>query len=123
EEQGLLGSHAYVEAHAAELGNCAMVLNIDNGGGHVKGWKVQKRKDVQAALAPIADKLLAALGGGTVDMTATPDTDHFSFLQAGVPALDQLVDMKDYWTIHHKVGDTIDKVDQHALASSLAMVA
>ena len=51
------------------------------------------------------------------------DTDHFSFLQTGVPALDQLVDMKDYFTIHHRAGDTIDKVDQHALASSLAMVA
>jgi hypothetical protein len=123
EEQGLVGSYAYTLAHASELADCVAVLNTDNGAGHVRGWKVQKRKDVQAALEPFATHLLADLGAATVDMAMTSDTDHFSFVQAGVPALDLLVDMTDYWTAHHMVADTIDKVDRHALASGLAVVA
>src|SRR5205085_2491906 len=39
EEQGMLGSDAYVKAHAAELGSCLAVLNTDNGAGHPDGWK------------------------------------------------------------------------------------
>ena len=123
EEEGLNGSHAYTLAHAAELASCVAVLNTDNGAGHVKGWKVEGRKDVRAALEPIAKDLLAPLGGGTVDMTLTADTDHFSFLAEGVPALDMLVDMTGYDTIHHRIADTIDKVDSHALASGTAVLA
>jgi hypothetical protein len=123
EEEGLNGSHAYVAAHEAELATCAAVLNTDNGAGHVKGWKVEGRKDVKATLDPIAKQLLAPLGAGKVDMQLTADTDHFSFLAEGVPALDLLVDMSGYDTIHHKIADTIDKVDAHDLASGAAVLA
>ena len=122
EEQGLNGSHAYAVAHEAELATCVAVLNTDNGAGHVRGWKVEGRKDVKAALAPIA-KSLAPLGAATLDMTLTADTDHFSFVVFGVPALDLLVEMKEYDTIHHRIADTIDKVDAHDLASGAAVLA
>jgi Zn-dependent M28 family amino/carboxypeptidase len=52
EEQGLLGSAAYAQAHAAELQNCVAALNTDNGAGHPKGWKYEGREDVKKALAP-----------------------------------------------------------------------
>ena len=122
EEEGLNGSHAYAVAHEAELARCAAVLNTDNGAGHVRGWKVEGRKDVKAALAPLAKGELAPLGAGELDLALTGDTDHFSFLIAGVPTLDLLVDGKAYETLHHRIADTIDKVDAHDLASGAVVL-
>jgi carboxypeptidase Q len=111
EEQGILGSYAYVQSHLREIDNCIAVLNTDNGPGHPKGWKVEGRKDVKAALQPISDSLLKELGGGEVSMEFTYDTDHGPFVLQGVPALDQLVDDSPYGELHHKPADTFDKVD------------
>ncbi|HEX8721964.1 MAG TPA: M28 family peptidase, partial [Pyrinomonadaceae bacterium] len=122
EEQGLLGSEAYVRAHASELSRCVAALNTDNGAGHPKGWKYQGREDVRAALAPYA-ALFEELGGGTLSAEMTFDTDHGHFLLAGVPALDLLVDMEHYEEVHHKASDTVDKVNAHDLAAGAALVA
>jgi hypothetical protein len=111
EEQGILGSYAYVQSHSNEINNCVAVLNTDNGPGHPKGWKVEGRKDLKAALQPISDSLLKDLGGGEVSMEFSYDTDHGPFLLQGVPALDQLVDDSQYEELHHKPADTFDKVD------------
>jgi hypothetical protein len=111
EEQGILGSYAYVQSHLSEIKNCIAVLNTDNGPGHPKGWKVEGRKDLKAALQPISDSLLKDLGGGEISMEFTYDTDHGPFLLQGVPALDQLVDDSAYDELHHKPADTYDKVD------------
>ena len=111
EEQGILGSYAYVQSHLSELKNCVAVLNTDNGPGHPKGWKVEGRKDLRAALQPISDSVLKDLGGGAISMEFTYDTDHGPFLLQGVPALDQLVDDSPYGELHHKPADTYDKVD------------
>jgi carboxypeptidase Q len=119
----MVGSQAYVTAHSAELASCVAALNTDNGAGHVIGWKVEGRNDVEAALEPIARGLLAPLGGGALDRTLTADTDHFPFLAAGVPALDLNVEDGNYDGAHHKPGDTIDKINEHALASGLAVMA
>lgn len=111
EEQGILGSYHYVQAHRNELDKCVAVLNTDNGAGHPKGWKVEGRQDMKASLEPISDSLLKDLGGGEISMEFTYDTDHGPFLLQGIPALDQMVDMASYMQIHHKSGDTYDKVD------------
>ena len=123
EEQGLNGSRAYAVAHEAELGKCVAYLNTDNGAGHVKGWKVEGRKDVRKALEPFAKSVLAGAGGGELEMTLTLDTDHFPFVLFGVPALDLLVDGGNYEQVHHQMSDTIDKVDAHSLESGAAVVA
>lgn len=111
EEQGILGSYAYVQSHLGEINKCVAVLNTDNGAGHPKGWKVEGRKDMRAALQPISDSLLKDFGGGEVSMEFTYDTDHGPFVLQGVPALDQLVDDSQYGELHHKPADTFDKVD------------
>jgi hypothetical protein len=64
EEEGLLGSAAYVKAHKAELGKCVAALNTDNGAGHPKGWKVQGRADLAEAMKSISDPLLTGSGAG-----------------------------------------------------------
>lgn len=123
EEQGLLGSTAYVRAHAAELTKCVAVLNTDNGAGHPRGWKVEGRTDLADSLKPISESLLTNLGGNGISPETTFDTDHGAFMLEGIPALDLWVDMTHYGEVHHKSSDTIDKVDAHNLALGAAIVA
>lgn len=123
EEQGILGSYAYAQAHAAELGKCIAVLNTDNGAGHPKGWKVEGRKDLRQAMEPLSHALLAGLSADALSMDMTYDTDHGPFLLQGIPALDLWVDMTHYMEIHHKSSDTFDKVDPLEFKDGAAVVA
>ncbi|HEX8650151.1 MAG TPA: M20/M25/M40 family metallo-hydrolase [Pyrinomonadaceae bacterium] len=123
EEQGLLGSTAYVKAHAAELDSCVAVLNTDNGAGHPRGWKVQGRSDLAEALKPVTHSLLAGLSGEGISQSLSYDTDHGPFMLQGIPALDLWVRMETYEAVHHKTSDTVDKIDAHNLVSGSAIVA
>ena len=123
EEQGLLGSYAYAQAHSNEMSKCVAVLNTDNGAGHPKGWKVESRQDVQDAMKPISDALLKDISGGALSLETTYDTDHGPFMLQGVPALDLWVDMSHYGEVHHKSSDTYDKVDPIDLKAGAAIVA
>jgi carboxypeptidase Q len=123
EEQGLLGSTAYVRAHASEMGKCVAALNTDNGAGHPKGWKVEGRSDLENALRPISTALLADLSADGISQQISFDTDHGPFMLEGVPSLDLWVDMSKYGEVHHKSSDTIDKINAHNLADGAAVVA
>lgn len=123
EEEGILGSYAYVQAHLKEMNQCVAVLNVDNGPEHPKGWKVEGRKDLKAALQPISDSVLKDLGGGGISMEFTYDTDHGPFVLQGVPALDQWVEEGNYGELHHKLADTYDKVDAVDFKAGEAIVA
>jgi hypothetical protein len=122
EEEGILGSFAYVQAHLNEMGKCVAVLNTDNGSGHPMGWKVEGRQDLKEVMKPISDSLLKDIGGGGLSMEVTYDTDHGPFMLQGVPALDLWVDMKPYWELHHKSSDTYDKVDPVDFKAGSAIV-
>jgi Zn-dependent M28 family amino/carboxypeptidase len=123
EEQGLLGSYAYTQAHLNEMSKCVAVLNTDNGAGHPKGWKVESRKDLEEAMHPISDALLKDISGGGLSLETSYDTDHGPFMLYGVPALDLWVDMSHYGEVHHKSSDTFDKVDAIDLKAGTAIVA
>ncbi len=123
EEQGLLGSYAYTQAHKSELNKCVAVLNTDNGAGHPKGWKTEGREDLKQAMQPWSDGLLKNLNGGDLSLDTSYDTDHGPFLLQGIPALDLWVDMSHYMEIHHKSSDTIDKVDSLDFKGGEAIVA
>ncbi|MEK6324077.1 MAG: M20/M25/M40 family metallo-hydrolase [Acidobacteriota bacterium] len=123
EEEGLLGSAAYVKAHKAELGKCVAALNTDNGAGHPKGWKVEGRKDLADAMMSISNSLLEGLGAGGRSQEMTFDTDHGHFMLEGIPVLDLWVDRSHYGEVHHKSSDTIDKVDAHNLVAGAAVIA
>jgi Iap family predicted aminopeptidase len=123
EEEGIIGSRAYTEAHLAELEKCVAVINTDNGAGHPKGWKVEGRKDLLAAMQPISDSLLKGMGAADLSLETTYDTDHGPFMLHGIPALDQEVDMSHYMEVHHKPSDTYDKVDPVDFKVDVAIVA
>lgn len=123
EEEGLLGSSAYVQAHINEMGKCVAVLNNDNGPGHPRGWKVEARRDVKEAMQPISDSLLKDIGGGGLSLEVTYDTDHAPFMLQGVPALDLWVDGTHYDEVHHKSSDTYEKVDPVDFKAGSAILA
>jgi carboxypeptidase Q len=123
EEEGLLGSFAYTQAHLSEISKCTAVLNTDNGAGHPKGWKVEGRKDLKDAMQPFSDSMLKQMSGGDLSMETTYDTDHGPFMLHGIPSLDLWVDMTHYFEIHHKPSDTYDKVDALDFKAGTAIVA
>ncbi len=125
EEQGLLGSSAYVEAHADQLDRAVAVLNVDGGTGRILGWTTPGRADVQAEVTELARALLRDLDAVRVDrgMTYAFDSDGAPFLREGIPVLDLKVDDSRYEEIHHKSTDRLDRVDARNLAIGAAAVA
>src|SRR5579864_8895042 len=90
EEQGLLGSRAWVAQHLAGEQNAAarakfdVYFNIDNGTGKIYGWYEQNNPEVgplfDSGLEPLKDP-----GARRNTIEPVGSTDHLSFADAGVP--------------------------------------
>jgi hypothetical protein len=110
EEQGMLGSSAYVTRHAAELDQHVAVVVYDIGSGKTSGMylngREELRKPVDVALARVA-----SLGPFDNSLEALDGTDNFYFLLAGVPNLVGQQDPVPYLPDYHAESDTFDKVD------------
>src|SRR5256884_308276 len=50
EEQGLIGSRKYAEAHAAEADSIQAVIGLDNGTGAISGQALQGRTELDGPL-------------------------------------------------------------------------
>jgi carboxypeptidase Q len=122
EEQGLLGSRAYAEAHQGQADSIQAVLVIDNGTGAITGQALQGRKDLEGLwkdlLAPVA-----RFGADSVRDANKNGTDHLSFLPYGVPGFnfDQLT--RGYNHTHHSQSDTYDKAVAEDLKQAAAVMA
>ncbi|HVI99222.1 MAG TPA: M20/M25/M40 family metallo-hydrolase [Sphingomonas sp.] len=137
EEQGLLGSLAYVEQHLAQRGDpnvpektgleryfgwqqrwpirplpgyddLAAYFNIDNGSGKLRGLYAENNP----AVVPIFREWLApfaAMGANHVVMSRTGGTDHVFMQAVGVPGFQFIQDPLDYGSrLHHTNVDTFD---------------
>lgn len=124
EEEGLLGSVAYVRQHKAELSNLDAVLITDSGSEPAKGWALMGRDDEKASLTSI-EPLLSRLGAeNTTEGTDFIfDTDHAPFVVHGIPSLVLWTSMDKYNLLHHKASDTFDSVVQKDLTLDAAVVA
>jgi hypothetical protein len=122
EEQGLLGSRAYADAHAATADSIQAVLVLDNGTGAITGQALQGRKDLEGLwrelLVPVA-----GLDADSVREASKMGTDHLSFLPYGVPGFnfDQL--RRGYNHTHHSQTDTYDKAVAGDLKQAAAVMA
>jgi len=125
EEQGQLGSTAYVRAHAADLGRVVAMLNADAGTGRMIGWTSPGRDDVVRAVGALTGSVLDEIGAGTFDQSLRYafQSDGAAFVLAGIPFLDLNADDTKYEDIHHKATDTMERVDPHQLAVGAAAVA
>jgi carboxypeptidase Q len=109
EEEGLVGSKMYVQAHKNELDKISAVLVHDTGTGKVLTIGLhdnyQDRELVDQVLAPLTElKLLEP------SLRRTFGTDHASFDDAGVPGFWCIQNGAEYSKTHHSQSDTFDKV-------------
>jgi carboxypeptidase Q len=125
EEQGLVGSLAYVRAHEAELSRCVANINTDGGSGRVLGFFTPGRRDVASAWRPVGQALLADLGAAGVDLSMRYafQSDDGPFILRGIPAFDLNPDDTRYEDVHHTPSDTLDKIDRRDLAIGAATMA
>jgi carboxypeptidase Q len=114
EEQGLLGSQAYVHQHRDEMDKIVAVTIFDEGVGRVSGYSLGGRKDTEP---PMAEILRPVQGWGSNIQTtdAFIGTDNFDFLLEGIPTLVANQDPTDYLPNYHASSDTLDKVDLREL--------
>jgi carboxypeptidase Q len=122
EEEGLMGSHAYVERHKAEMPSLDAVLISDTGSQRATGWYVMGREDEKDALAAIKP-LLTGLGA---DQTSSDTdflfrSDHAGFNVLGVPTLMLWNSMDRYETLVHQASDTFDSVVESDLDQTVAV--
>jgi len=132
EEQGLLGSKAYVKEHFADRETMALkpeharlsgYFNLDNGTGRIRGVYLQEndmmRPVFEAWLAPFKD-----LGVSTVTIRKTGGTDHLSFDAVGLPGFQFIQDPVEYSTrTHHSNMDLYDRLQQADLMQASAIMA
>ncbi len=122
EEEGLLGSLAYVRAHQNELDHVVGVLVLDAGSGPVTGFSTGGRKDVDVALEPMVQPF-AQWKGNQLTNDAWTGTDHYDFMIEGVPTLVANQSEANYLVNYHATSDTFDKVDFEQLKKNEAMAA
>jgi acetyl esterase/lipase len=132
EEQGLLGSRAYVTRHFADrhtmqlrAGHAKLsgYFNFDNGTGRIRGVYLQgndmMRPLFAAWLAPFRD-----LGATTMSIRDTGATDHVAFDAVGLPGFQFIQDPVEYSTrTHHSNMDVFDHAQAADLKQSAAIVA
>ncbi len=132
EEQGLLGSRAYVTEHYAdratmalkpEHGKVSAYFNIDNGAGKLRGVYLQNNDMVRpifdAWIEPFKD-----MGMTTLSIRNTGSTDHASFDAVGIPGFQFIQDPLEYATrTHHSSGDVYERIQPGDLMQASAIVA
>ncbi|MEP6962389.1 MAG: M20/M25/M40 family metallo-hydrolase [Acidobacteriota bacterium] len=131
EEQGLLGSRAYIDQHFSardmnvkpEHAKLSGYFNVDNGTGKIRGVYLQGNDSIrpvfEAWLKPFED-----LGASTLSIRNTTGTDHTNFDAVGLPGFQFIQDPMDYNTrTHHSNMDVYDRVQREDLQQIAAIVA
>jgi len=151
EEQGLLGSRAYVDKHIAtfpeptdpkerelpswlrrpagppeqkaDYKKVSAYFNLDNGTGKIRGIYCQEN----AAACPIFGTWLEPLkdlGATTVTLRNTGGTDHQPFDRVGVPGFQFIQDPVEYFTrTHHTNMDVYERVQRDDLMQAAVVMA
>ena len=132
EEEGLLGSRAYVKEHFADRDTMALkpehaklagYYNFDNGSGKIRGVYMQgndmMRPIFAAWLEPFRD-----LGVSTITNRITGGTDHLSYDAVGLPGFQFIQDPLDYSArTHHSNMDVYDRIQAGDLMQASAVIA
>jgi hypothetical protein len=152
EEQGLLGSLAYIDRHIASRpretdpkkaklpwnfgwayrypitpkpGHRDLVayFNIDNGSGKIRGIHAEGN----VAAVPVFQEWLApfgSMGASTVAASPTSGTDHAFLQSVGIPAYQFIQDPLDYNSrIHHTSVDTYDHLKAEDMRQAAVVLA
>jgi carboxypeptidase Q len=132
EEEGLLGSRAYVKQHFADRETMKLqpehakldcYFNYDNGTGKIRGIYLQgndaARPIFETWIQPFKD-----LGMTAVSIRNTGGTDHQSFDAVGLPGFQFIQDPIEYSTrTHHTNMDVYDHIQAGDLMQASAILA
>jgi carboxypeptidase Q len=133
EEQGLLGSKAYVAAHFGtfetpkpEFEKLTGYVNIDSGTGRVRGLTVfgpaEAASVVRQAVAPLAD--LGVAGAIATASRRVGGTDSTSFNAAGLPGIGSTLDPIEYQSATwHTNLDTFERIVEDDVKKAATVVA
>jgi carboxypeptidase Q len=132
EEEGLLGSRAYVKEHFADRSTMELkpdhaklsaYFNVDNGTGKIRGIYLQGNEGVR----PIFEKWMEpfkAEGMSTLSARGTGGTDHGSFDEVGLPGFQFIQDPIEYETrTHHTNMDVYERIQAADLKQMAVIVA
>jgi carboxypeptidase Q len=122
EEEGMMGSRAYVTAHRTELDKAAGVVIFDSGTGRTTGFSLGGRKDLVNAAASLVAPL-QQFAATTLTTDAEWGTDNFDFMLEGVPTFVANQEEANYLINYHAQSDTFDKVDLAQLKKHVAEAA
>jgi Zn-dependent M28 family amino/carboxypeptidase len=129
EEEGLLGSQAYVKKYLAGDANKAardkldVYFNLDPGSGPIYGWYSENNADAKkildAWLEPLKD-----LGMRHSIIQPIGNTDHVTFNRAGMTGFNAVQDYTLYDTrVHHTNMDTFERVEDKDLKQNAIVLA
>ena len=133
EEQGLLGSKAYVKEHFGtaeepkpEHANFAGYINIDTGTGRIRGLTVfgplEAGTVLRKVVAPFSD--LGVAGAITTNSRRTGGTDHTSFNAAGLPGIGTQLDPMEYQShTWHTNLDTYERISEDDVKTQAMVIA
>jgi carboxypeptidase Q len=122
EEQGLLGSFAYVKQHKAEMANHLGDLVLDSGQGPVKEFQLGGRDDLVASFRPFT-KAIANIRDVTVNDKVESGTDTLPFSLEGLPGINMDQDSPEYRYTHHSAADALEAVRPDVLAQNATLMA
>jgi hypothetical protein len=132
EEQGLLGSRAYVKEHFADPETMklkpaheklAAYFNIDNGTGRIRGVWMQSNLAVKSIFAQWIEPL-RDLGVTTLGPRSVGSTDHLAFDAVGLPGFQFIQERLEYNSrTHHSNMDTVDHVQREDMVQMATVAA
>jgi carboxypeptidase Q len=133
EEEGLLGSLAYVKQHFGtaeepkpEWSKLDCYFNIDSGTGRIRGAGVFGPPEAAAVLRPVLAQYgeWGVAGVNTTNSRATGGTDSTSFNNAGLPGIGMAQDPIEYGSMtHHTNLDTYERIIPDDVQKAAAIVA
>jgi hypothetical protein len=122
EEQGLLGSSAYVKEHKAEMPRISACIVHDTGTGKVTGLGWTNRPELKPVIESEL-QVLKELGVEQLMGRTFPGSDHVPFERAGVPACMFNQEIAGYRIAHHTSADTLDMANEADLIQGAQVMA
>lgn len=132
EEQGLLGSSAYVAAHFGDAetmqlrldhAKLAAYFNMDNGSGAIRGVYLQGNESVRPVFSAWMEPL-KSLGMTMLTIRGAGGTDHQSFDRVGLPGFQFVQDELEYDTVsHHTNMDVYERVQAEDMMKNSVIIA
>ncbi len=134
EEQGLIGSRAYIAEHFGDRATMELLpdhekfsayFNVDNGTGAIRGIYLQGNR----AVGPIFARWMTALTSDSISVGHiapgnTGGTDHLAFDAVGLPGFQFIQDPVEYGSrTHHSSQDVFERIQEVDMKHNAVAVA